>query len=54
MQENFRISFTELTEATGFSRRAIAVHVNSLAERHIIACKGNHKNGYWEVKIKKK
>lgn len=51
MQKKPRISFTELTEATGFSRRAIAVHVKSLAERHIIARKGNNKNGYWEVHI---
>lgn len=51
MQENPRISFTELTEATGFSRRAIAVHVKSLAERRIIARKGNNRNGYWEVNI---
>ncbi len=53
MQEKPRISFTELTEATGFSRRAIAVHVKSLAERHIISLKGNNKNGYWEVNIQK-
>lgn len=51
MQKKPRISFTELTEATGFSRRAIAMHVKSLAERHIIARKGNNKNGYWEVHI---
>lgn len=29
MQKNPRISFIKLTEATGFSRRAIAVHVKS-------------------------
>lgn len=54
MQENPRTSFTELTEVTGFSRRAIAVHVKSLAERHIIAHKGNNKNGFWEVNIQKR
>ena len=54
MLKNPRISFTELTEATGFSRRAIALHVKSLAERHIIARKGNNKNGYWEVNIQKR
>lgn len=53
MLEDPRISFIELTEAIGFSGRAIAVHVKSLAERHIIARKGNNKNGYWEVNIQK-
>ena len=43
------ITYEEMTEKTGKSRRTVSRIITELKEKNIIARVGSDKNGYWEI-----
>lgn len=49
IEQNPSITYEEMTEKTGKSRRTISRLITELKEKNIIASVGSDKTGYWEI-----
>ena len=49
IEQNPSITYEEMTEKTGKSRRTISRLITELKERNIIARVGSDKTGHWEI-----
>lgn len=49
IEQNPSITYEEMTEKTGKSRRTISRLITELKEKNIIARVGSDKTGYWEI-----
>ena len=49
IEQNPSITYEEMTEKTGKSRRTVSRMITELKEKNIIARVGSDKNGYWEI-----
>ena len=49
IEQNPSITYEEMTEKTGKSRRTVSRIITELKEKNIIARVGSDKNGYWEI-----
>ncbi|MBR1721920.1 MAG: winged helix-turn-helix transcriptional regulator, partial [Treponema sp.] len=49
IEQNSSITYEEMTEKTGKSRRTISRLITELKEKNIIARVGSDKTGYWEI-----
>lgn len=49
IEQNPSITYEEMTEKTGKSRRTISRIITELKEKNIIARVGSDKTGYWEI-----
>lgn len=49
IEQNPSITYEEMTEKTGKSRRTISRIITEMKEKNIIARVGSDKTGYWEI-----
>ena len=49
IEQNPSITYEEMTEKTGKSRRTISRLITELKEKNIIARVGSDKTGYWQI-----
>jgi ATP-dependent DNA helicase RecG len=49
INNNSRITMTEIANQTGYSRRWVAKIIKKLQEQNVIKRIGSNKSGYWEI-----
>lgn len=49
IEQNPSLTYEEMTEKTGKSRRTISRIITEMKEKNIIARVGSDKNGHWEI-----